>query len=101
MATFKIPMTNDLSQQVRTTLSGKSATLHFRWNELDGFWYASLDVEGVRVSTGRRVVIGWNLFYTQLELPGAIKAIPLIFGDESEPGIAAWEATHELVYIED
>ena len=93
-------MSNDLSQQFRTTLDGKSAAFRFRWNELDEFWYVSLDVDGVRVSTGRRVTANSDLFFAQAALPGMVMARPLISNDETDPGLGGWDVTHELVYIE-
>ena len=100
MATLRIPMTNDLGHTFRTTIGGKSATFYVHWNELDRFWYLSMDVDGVRVVTGRRVVTRGNLLVAQDGLPGVLFAQPLQAEALEEPGRTAWDSSHSLVYLE-
>ena len=100
MADFKIIMTNDLASSFRTNIGGAGVSFAVRWNELDGHWYMTMDVNGVRVLTGVRMTAGSNMIARQSALSGTMEVRPLREGDESDPGLISWENTHELIYVE-
>ena len=100
MADLRIPMVNERFQTFRTILDGKSVTATVRWNELERFWYLDLDVDGVRVLTGRRMVVGGNLLNAQDMLLGFMEVRTITVNDLSGPGIGGWGYTHQLIYSE-
>ena len=77
MAVVALPVRTDAPHYEFTTdLDGVTFTLEFRWNDRANGWFVEIrDVNGVRLLSGRRVVVSLPLRARQLSRrPHAIRA---------------------------
>lgn len=85
MAEFReIPIIEAPSQAFTTTLSERRCDFHVAYSGFTNRWSFDLDIDGVRVLTGRRIVVGVDLLAPFDFGIGSIIAAP--WGSDAEPG---------------
>lgn len=85
MAYRELPIIDAPSQAFTTTLAGKRCDLVVNYSTWANRWSFNLDVEGVRVLSGRKIVMGGDLIAPFNLGIGSLVAAP--WGDEAvEPG---------------
>lgn len=81
----EIPIIDAPSQAFTTTLAGRRCDFVVNYSTSDNRWSFNLDVDGIRVLSGRRIVLGVDLLAPFNLSIGNLIAAP--WGDEEvEPG---------------
>lgn len=81
----EIPIIDASSQQLTTTLSGQRVDMRISYSTWANRWAFDLDVEGMRVLSGRKIVLGVDLLQPFGLGIGSLIAAPW-GNDEVEPG---------------
>ena len=96
-----IPLRNVPRQRMTVRLGGQVVSLLVWRQPSDDSWYISMEYPvGVPMLSGRRLVLASFLIGNQPVLfTGDIVCLALSVSNVSEPGIAPWGNTHDLIYV--
>ena len=104
MGRLILPVTADPQQELSVKLDGQTYTLSLHWNSRSSRWYLDvLDDNGVMLTAGKCVVVGWPLVgvrETDPRLPpGLILAVDTS-GQDVDPTLDDFGTRVQLLYME-
>ena len=99
MAIQQIPMEN-VSRQTLTARLGDNEVGLTIWRQERGGWFATVELAGVPVASGRRINSNVAVAGPRQGLSGQIICMPTRAGYRGGLGEKPWGMTHRLVWID-